>query len=223
MASADEGDTQSLAWTLLQTELNLDTVLQDPAGKHLHPKPLSEVVTDKGYHSNEVLVDLQASGLRTYISEPDRGRRNWKDKADAQQAVYANRRRIRGHRGQALRRKRGELLERPYAHLFETGGMRRLFLRGRQNILKRLLIHVGGFNLGLLMCQLVGCGTTRGMRGVFLLISPFISRGFTPSRAFSTPAGQLPRLCRSSTPSAARRCATITQPHFSQKMAFTTG
>lgn len=223
LASADEGDTQSLAWTLLQTELNLDTVLQDPAGKHLHPKPLSEVVTDKGYHSNEVLVDLQASGLRTYISEPDRGRRNWKDKADAQQAVYANRRRIRGHRGQALRRKRGELLERPYAHLFETGGMRRLFLRGRQNILKRLLIHVVGFNLGLLMCQLVGCGTPRGMRGVFLLILSFISRWFTPSRAFSTPAGQLPRLCRSSTPSAARRCATITQPHFSQKMAFTTG
>ena len=192
LAGADEGDTESLAWTLLRTELNLDTVSQDPgARKHLHPKPFSEVVTDKGYHSNEVLVDLKASevlvdlkasGIRSYISEPDRGRRDWKDKADAQQAVYANRRRIRGHRGQALRRKRGELLERPYAHLFETGGMRRLFLRHRQNILKRLLLHVCGFNLGLLMRKLVGNGTPRGMRGVFLLILSFITSVFTPSR-----------------------------------------
>ena len=183
LAGADEGDTGSLAWTRLRTELNLDTVSQDPgARKHLHPKLFSEVVTDKGYHSNEVLVDLKTSGIRSYISEPDRGRRDWKDKADAQQAVYANRRRIRGHRGQALRRKRGELLERPYAHLFETGGMRRLFLRHRQNILKRLLLHVCGFNLGLLMRKLVGNGTPRGMRGVFLLILSFITSVFTPSR-----------------------------------------
>ena len=148
LASADEGDTESLPWTLLQTELNLDTVSKDlEARKHLHPKPLSEVVADKGYHSNDVLADLRVSGIRSCISEPDRGRRKWKDKADAQKAVYANRRRIRGNRGQALRRKRAELLERPYAHLFETGGMRRLFLRDRQNILKRLLVHVCGFNL----------------------------------------------------------------------------
>ena len=131
LASADEGDTESLPWTLLQTELNLDTVSKDlEARKHLHPKPLSEVVADKGYHSNDVLVDLRVSGIRSCISEPDRGRRKWKDKADAQKAVYANRRRIRGNRGQALRRKRAELLERPYAHLFETGGMRRLFSAG---------------------------------------------------------------------------------------------
>ena len=101
---------------------------QDPeAKKRLHPNPSSEVVADKGYHSNEVLVNLSASGMRSCISEPDRGRRRWKDKADARRAVYANRRRIRGNRGQSLRRKRGEFLERAFAHLFETGGMRRLF------------------------------------------------------------------------------------------------
>ena len=177
LPSADEGDTESLPWTLLQTELNLATVSQDPeANKRLHDNPSSEVVADKGYHSNEVLVNLSASGIRSCISEPDRGRRRWKGKADARQAVYANRRRIRGNRGQALRRKRGEFLERAFAHLFETGGMRRLFLRGRQNILKRLLIHVCGFNLGLLMRKLVGSGTPRGMKGVFSLIGSFLNR-----------------------------------------------
>jgi hypothetical protein len=79
--------------------------------------------------------------------------------------VYRNRRRIRGPRGLRLLRLRGERLERPFAHLFETGGMRRVHLRGHTNILKRLLIHVSGFNLGLLMRQLIGVGTPRGLQG----------------------------------------------------------
>jgi transposase len=120
---------------------------------------------DKGYHSNQVLVDLTALDLRTYIAEPDRGRRNWEKKAAARDAVYANRRRIRGTRGRALQRCRSERLERPNAHLYETGGMRRTHLRGHANILKRLLVHIGGFNLGLLMRTLVGVGTPRGLQG----------------------------------------------------------
>jgi transposase len=99
------------------------------------------------------------------ISEPDRGRRNWKKNADARDAVYRNRRRIRGARGQRLLRLRGERLERPFAHLYETGGMRRVHLRGHANIRKRLLIHTAGFNLGLLMRQLIGVGTPRGLQG----------------------------------------------------------
>jgi transposase len=70
-------------------------------------------VADKGYHSNDVLVDLTGKGYRTYISEPERGRRRWQDKEEAQAATYANRRRIRGNRGKLLLRQRGELLERP--------------------------------------------------------------------------------------------------------------
>jgi transposase len=172
LTGADEDDRHSLPWTFFRAGLNLEAVAQDPeASKRLHAQPLSEVVADKGYHSNEVLVDLQSHGTRSYISEPDRGRRKWKDKADAQRAVYANRRRIRGERGQALRRKRGELLERPFAHLFETGGMRRLFLRHRDNILKRLLLHVSAWNLGLIMRQLVGKGTPRGMGRAFSLLT----------------------------------------------------
>ena len=126
---------------------------------------LQEVVGDKGYHSNQALVDLDAVGVRSYISEPDRGRRNWGKKPEARAAVYRNRRRIRGRRGLRLLRSRGERLERPFAHLYETGGMRRVHLRGHTNILKRLLIHTGGFNLGLLMRQLIGVGTPRGLQG----------------------------------------------------------
>jgi transposase len=78
--------------------------------------------------------------------------------------VYANRRRIRGTRGLALQRRRSERLERPNAHLYETGGMRRTHLRGHANILKRLVVHIGGFNLGLLMRTLIGVGTPRGLQ-----------------------------------------------------------
>ena len=79
--------------------------------------------------------------------------------------MYATRRRIRGNRGQRLLRQRGERVERPNAHLYETGGMRRVHLRGHHNILKRLLVHVCGFNLGVLMRQLTGVGTPRSLQG----------------------------------------------------------
>jgi len=161
---ASEGDTETLAWTLLQTECNLEAVAKDEkAARKLHDKRLSEVVLDKGYHSNETMTNLAESGVRSYGSEPDRGRRDWKDKAAARDAVYANRRRVRGERGKRLLRKRGELLERPFAHLYETGGMRRTHLRGTGNILKRLLVHAGAFNLGLVMRKLIGRGTPRGL------------------------------------------------------------
>ncbi len=119
-------------------------------------------------------MDLAALDLRTYIAEPNRRRRNWKKKAVARDAVYANRRRIRGARGLALQRRRSEYLERPNAHLYETGGMRRTHLRGHENILKRLLVHIGGFNLGLLMRTLVGIGTPRGLQGRLAAVVAFV-------------------------------------------------
>jgi transposase len=155
---ADEGDTTTSRETLIEAAEQIETVLPDGDG-------LEEVVGDKGYHSNDSLVDLEAVGVRSYISEPDRGRRNWKKNPEARAAVYRNRRRIRDERGRRLLRLRGERLERPFAHLYETGGMRRVFLRCHTNIRKRLLIHVGGFNLGLLMRQLIGVGTPRGLQG----------------------------------------------------------
>jgi transposase len=155
---ANDGDTQTSIETLIEAAEQVEAVRPDGDG-------LAEVVGDKGYHSNQSLVDLEAVGVRSYISEPDRGRRNWKTNPEARDAVYRNRRRIRGARGQRLLRLRGERLERPFAHLYETGGMRRVHLRGHTNILKRLLIHTGGFNLGLLMRHLIGVGTPRGLQG----------------------------------------------------------
>ena len=103
--------------------------------------------------------------MRRDVSDPDRGRRHWTGQAAARDAVYANRRRIRGARGTRLLRQRGELLERPNAHLYETARMRRVHPRGHPNILKRLLVHVCGVNLGLLMRHLTGVGTPRSLQG----------------------------------------------------------
>ena len=153
---ADAGDTTTMVETLLMAADQLAVVAETG---------LAEIVGDKGYHSNQTLTEFVEIGLRSYISEPDRDRRNWKGKADARHAVYANRRRIRGARGKRLLRQRGERLERPNAHLYETGGMRRVHLREHPNILKRLLVHVCGFNLGLLMRQLTGVGTPRSLHG----------------------------------------------------------
>ena len=129
------------------------------------PQPLEEIIADKGYHSNQTMVDLAAVGIRSYVAEPDRGRRDWSKAPEAQAPVYGNRRRMRGRRGRRLMRQRGERIERSFAHLYDTGGMRRTHLRGHTNILKRLLIHAGGFNLGLMMRQLIGLGTPRGLQG----------------------------------------------------------
>ena len=160
---ADEGDTTTSRDTLIEAAEQIEAVRPNNDG-------LTEVVGDKGYHSNQSLVDLEAVGVRSYISEPDRGRRNWKKNPEARDAVYRNRRRIRGARGLRLLRLRGERLERPFAHLYETGGMRRVYLRGHMNIRKRLLIHTAGFNLGLLMRQLIGVGTPRGLQGRLIAI-----------------------------------------------------
>jgi hypothetical protein len=114
---------------------------REEVGERVHPEGPIAAVADKGYHSNDTLTALKEAEVRTYISEPDRRRRQWKDKPEAQAAVYSNRRRICGERGKALLRRRGELLERSFAHAYETGGMRRVYLRGRRNVLKRVLIY----------------------------------------------------------------------------------
>lgn len=178
---ADRGDTSSWRQTVEQTCHHHQALIDDPmTGEHVHEKAVEELVEDKGYHSNQTMKDCQAMGIRSYVSEPDRGRRKWEGKQQEQQAVYGNRRRIRGKRGKALLRKRGELIERSFAHCYDTGGMRRTHLRGHENILKRLLVHVAGFNLSLVLRQVLGVGTARGMQGraaaLLTLILALISR-----------------------------------------------
>jgi transposase len=162
---ADRGDTDSLGETVEATLANLREVQADPTtqGK-AHGVAMENVVADKGYHSNETMVELSSKGMRSYVSEPERGGRKWEGRRDAQRAVYGNRRRIRGKHGKAMMRKRGEVLERSFAHSYETGGMRRTHLRGHRKILKRLLIHVCGFNLGLVLRSVFGIGKPRGLQ-----------------------------------------------------------
>ena len=182
---------------------------------------IEEVVGDKGYHSNQSLVDLEAVGVRSYISEPDRGRRNWKKNPSARDAVYRNRRRIRGPRGLRLLRLRGERLERPFAHLYETGGMRRVYLRGHTNIRKRVLIHAGGFNLGLLMRQLIGVGTPRGLQGRLVAA---VAALLVLSRALWEPMTHPERLARPASPRERRSTAVdLIASNGVSEMAFTTG
>jgi len=161
---ADSGDTSTLEKTLAEAETQLNRVMTNPAvGETV--SGLQEVVTDRGYHSTAVLLKLEHAGLRSYVSEPDRGRRRWKKNIDGKLATYDNRRRIRGERGKRLHRRRAELIERSFAHAYQTGAMRRTHLRGHTNILKRLLIHLGAFNLGLLLRFRFGMGTPRGLQG----------------------------------------------------------
>lgn len=167
-----ESDTKTIGKTEEQARSVIADVMEDPeAAVQLSDKALSEVVGDKGYHSNEVLKEHHAAGVRTYISEPDRGQRNWQGKPEEKEATYANRRRIRGARGRALLRRRGEILERSFAHCYETGGMRRLHLRGHENALKRVLVHVAAFNLSLLMRKLYSVGKPRVLQGLSGLVS----------------------------------------------------
>jgi len=160
---ADLGDTQTVKTTLDEARANVQTVASDSEARR-HLEPAREVVLDKGYHSNDTVRDLQEDGLRTYVSEPKRGRRQWEGKTKERDAVYANRRRVRGSYGKKLLRKRGELIERSFAHCYETGAMRRTHLRHHPNILKRLLIHVGAFNLSLVFRRVTGFGTPRGLQ-----------------------------------------------------------
>ena len=157
---ANRGDTKSLDETLSEVVENLDELSDDD-----QRFTMQELVADKGYHSNDVLCDIAELEIRTYISEPDRGRRRWQNRERERRAVYANRRRIRGARGKALLRQRGEKLERPFAHCYETGAMRRTHLRGHEKILKRILIHVGASNLSLLMRTLFGIGKPKTLQG----------------------------------------------------------
>ena len=161
LQGADQGDTTTIVETVIAATEQVEAA---QAGVD-EPQSLDEIIADKGYHSNQTMVDLEAVGLRTYIAEPDRGRRAWSKAPDAQAPVYANRRRTRGARGRRLMRQRGEKIERSFAHLYDTGGMRRTHLRGHTNILKRLLIHAGAFNLGLLVRGILGVGTPRGLQG----------------------------------------------------------
>ena len=155
---ADEGDTTTLSPTLEAAARNLDAVGLAPS-----QEAPCDVATDKGYHSREQLKALADGVWKARIAEPEpaRGYLRWHGDKAAQRAVYANRARLKSAIGRETMRRRGEMVERSFAHILDRGGMRRAWLRGRENVHKRYLIHVAGFNLGVLMRALYGQGTPR--------------------------------------------------------------
>jgi transposase len=168
LQAADLGDTATLEETLSAAGMAVAELVSREVDQHPEDPPkvnvegIEELVTDKGYHSGEVLERVTSYEVRTYIPEKKQaGKRHWQGKTEEQQAVYQNRRRVRGGSGKSLLRRRGELVERSFAHCYETGGMRRTHLRGHENILKRQLVHVGAFNLSLILRQVLGAGTPR--------------------------------------------------------------
>ena len=164
----DRGDTASLPSTLIQAGCAVMELAGQPAEagavgpvQEVNQVGVERVIADKGYHSKQVLRDLAAGELRTVIAEPERKRQKWPGQSAAQAAVYGNRRRLNTQTAKSLMKKRGELIERSFAHLYDTGGMRRLHLRGKNNIAKRALIHAAAFNLSLILRQIFGVGTAR--------------------------------------------------------------
>ena len=170
---ADEGDTTTLPKTLAAAEANLEAVdvaptAEDPA----------ECVTDKGYHSRLVLKALDDGPWKSRISEPkQKGFARWHGDDAARRAVTNNRTRLLSGVAREAFKLRAEIVERSFAHNLDRGGMRRTWLRGRENVHKRYLLHVAGHNLSLLMRQLIGAGTPKeavagGIGALFVLVTP---------------------------------------------------
>jgi transposase len=194
LQAADQGDTTTLDETLCEAGMAVAELVRREAESQPDDKPkvnvdgIEELVADKGYHSSAVVQRVKSYQMRSYIPEKQqKGQRHWEGKAEQQQAVYQNRQRVRGSYGKSLLRRRGELVERSFAHCYETGGLRRCYLRGRENILKRQLVHVGAFNLSLILRKLLGAGTPREMKNraasLVLRLFLWIARQFSPETA----------------------------------------
>jgi hypothetical protein len=155
--AADEGDTATLPDTLEAAAANLATVAAAPTAEDP-----SELIADKGYHSRDGLKDLEDGPWKSRIAEKKgTGVSRWRGDAEARRAVYNNRARLRSGVAKEAFRLRAELVERSFALTLDRGGMRRAWLRGRENLRKRYLVHVAGYNLGLIMRLLIGAGTPR--------------------------------------------------------------
>jgi transposase len=172
-------DTATVETTVVEAAVEVAGLIAEvtPEGEYqVHAEGVEEVVADKGYHSNDVVRGFTEMELRTYIAEPERGERNWEGKPAEQEAVYANRRRIRGARGKRLQAQRGEKIERNFAHQFDTGGMDRLYVRGLVNVHKKLLLQAAACNLALLLRSWYGAGKPRAahdraMEAVFAILA----------------------------------------------------
>ena len=190
-------DTETVQQTVSEAGVAVAELIAEktPEGKYqVHSEGVEEVVDDKGYHSNEVVRDLREMEVRSYIAEPERGPRNWEGRLAEKEAVYANRRRIRGERGKRLLARRGERIERNFAHQFDTGGLDRLYVRGRSNVQKKLLIQAAACNLALMMRVLFGAGKPKAAQdraiAIMLAILAVVQADWAASQPEFTQSGR---------------------------------
>jgi hypothetical protein len=161
--TADQADPATLVDSVLGAQINLVLAGRD--------QEVEEAVADKGYHKSETLVACEKLKVRTYIPERKHKKRKWQDKPESwRKATEANRRRVKGVRSKRLQRLRSEYVERSFAHVCETGGGRRSWLRGLEKVTKRYLVQVAAHNLGLLMRKLFGMGKPRTLQAAGGLI-----------------------------------------------------
>jgi hypothetical protein len=161
---ADQADPATLVDSVLHAQINLVK-----AGSE---QEVEEAVADKGYHKAQTLADCEQCHTRPYIPEPKGREYNWQDKPESwRRAVQGNRRRVKGARGKRLQKRRSELVERSFAHVCETGGGRRTWLRGLEDVTKRYVVQVAGYNLGVLMRKLFGVGKPRALQGAAGLLA----------------------------------------------------
>ena len=187
------GDTTSVQETLPAAGFAVAEQIATPTAEgryQVHEPGMREAVMDKGYHSGASLEAFHELGIRSYVSVPHQPRRNWKGKAGQQAAVYANQRRVEGERGKRLLRRRGEFLERPFAHQYETGGLRRVHVRGRGNVAKRVLLQATAFNLALILRSITKAGTPKGLADLKAKLSLAILRILDALPPLPTPTGQ---------------------------------
>jgi transposase len=203
MHSADQGDTTTMAGTLASAATHLAAVDAAPT-----PDDPAELVADKGYHSRAGLKEVEDGPWKSRVAEPRRdGFLRWHGDDDARRAVYNNRARLLSEVARQAFRLRAELVERAFALILDRGGMRRAWLRGRDNVHKRYLIHVSGYNLGLIMRLLAGAGTPRGSlprvsvrfgafpaaNGAFILLLIVVTAGQVAALAISLQPDPAPR------------------------------
>lgn len=198
------GDTETAPQTVSEAGMAVAGLIAEKTSEGefpVHPEGIEEVVADKGYHSNEMIRELRAMAVRSYIAEPERGLRKWEGRPAEREAVYANRRRIRGDRGKRLLARRGERIERNFAHQFDTGGMDRLYVRGRGNVHKKLLLQAAACNLALLMRGLFGAGKPkaahdRALESLFAFLAVIRACWNAPGAQFSNSGWSHSARCR---------------------------
>jgi IS5 family transposase len=156
---ADHADTATLADSLVAAQINLQEAGSDAT--------IEEVAADKGYHAADTIEMCDFLEVRSYIPEPRRPHPSrWADKPDEhRRAVVNNRRRVKRAKSKKLQRRRSEVVERTFAHICDTGGARRSWLRGLVDVGKRYLMAAAAHNLGRLMRLVSGIGKPKGLQG----------------------------------------------------------